>query len=806
MKILKSFAFGATNVAVSALMFAVLGSPARAANEALPPANPILHVAQANNGTKVAPALTQYWFTATYEGDTLVLDGYVPDEVMLRRLSQTLNFDTRNLELASGESPHFGADVDFGLKLLSHMGEGRFSIRSSVLTVKGTVKTTADYMAALALIALGPPEGSVLALSEIKAPRVSPYIWSAEMKADRTIALSGLVPDADVKASLEAGVDNLADDALAFGSGEPAGFEASAMAGLGLLANLDSGKAAFDGKAWSLSGSVDTAEKATKAEAAFAASKLADAGWIYKVSSPEEKPAASVTEAQVTPYIWSATKSPEGDISFAGYVPDDGFRRFIATRAGHVGEDTSQVGAGAPDGFGDDALAGFVALTNLQQGKFAYDGTTWNLSGTAASAAEKANILKVLTFATDTDAWKINIDAAVVKPAPVEPYVWSASKAADGTISLSGFVPTEQLKAFLPIRAGAKPSTKNTLELASGEPSGFIADALAGLEALPLLSDGQIGFDGKTWSIKGTLAKGASSEAVMSSLATAETKASDWAIDVKAAAETEPAPTAEPAPAAPAKTEPSAAPVAKAAVKTDYRFAASKPTGASIALSGSVPADATKSFFGVIAGDVPTTELTVAAGAPEHFIASATAGLRTLATLESGDLFFNGQKWFLKGKAATPEVQAAGLAAIAALPSNGNWVTQIAGPPAIDVCRNNIAAFAPQNPILFDTASSHLTENSVAALVEIARYLAACPEAYVYVEGHTDSDGDDNLNLALSVARSEAVVAALTADGIKADHLYAVGYGESMPIADNKTSAGKQANRRIVFTLRDKPE
>ena len=801
-RILKSFA----SIAVSAATLAVLGSSAWAANEAQLQTAPVRHLAQASTGAKVAPALTQYWFTAIYEGDTLVLDGYVPDEVMLRRLSQTLNFDTRNLELASGESPHFAADVDFGLKLLSHLGEGRFSIRSSVLTIKGTVKTTSDYMAALALLAVGPPEGSVLALAEIKAPRISPYIWSAEMKADGAVTLSGLVPDADVKGALEAGVDKLSDDALAYGSGEPAGFETSAMAGLGLLANLDNGKVAFDGKAWSLAGSVDTAEKVAKAEAAFTASKLAEAGWTYNVSSPVQKPAGSVAETPVAPYTWSATKSAEGDISFAGSVPDDGFRRFIATRAGHVGGDTSQVAAGAPEGFGDDALAGFVALTNLQQGKFAYDGKTWNLSGTAASAAEKANILKVLTFATDTEAWKINIDAAVVKPAAVEPYTWSANKAADGAVSLSGFVPTEQLKAFLPIRAGARPSSENTLELASGEPTGFIADVLAGLEALPLLEDGQIGFDGKTWSIKGTLAKGADRDAVTAALAKAQTKAADWAVDVKPAVQPEPAPAAVPAPTPAPKAEADQTSAPKAAVKTDYRFAASKATGAAIALSGSVPADATKSFFGVIAGDVPTAELTVTPGAPEDFIASATAGIRTLATLESGDLFFDGQKWFLKGKAATPDVQTAGLAAIAALPSSGNWVTQIAGPPAIDVCRENIAAFAPKNPILFDTASSHLTENSVAALAEVARYLTTCPEAYVYVEGHTDSDGDDNLNLALSVARSESVVAALTADGIKADHLYAVGYGESMPIADNKTSAGKQANRRIVFTLSDKPE
>ena len=71
------------------------------------------------------------------------------------------------------------------------------------------------------------------------------------------------------------------------------------------------------------------------------------------------------------------------------------------------------------------------------------------------------------------------------------------------------------------------------------------------------------------------------------------------------------------------------------------------------------------------------------------------------------------------------------------------------------------------------------------------------------VEGHTDADGEDEANLALSVSRAEAVVDALILRGIGPERLYAIGYGESLPIASNETRAGKQANRRIVFTLAD---
>ena len=50
---------------------------------------------------------------------------------------------------------------------------------------------------------------------------------------------------------------------------------------------------------------------------------------------------------------------------------------------------------------------------------------------------------------------------------------------------------------------------------------------------------------------------------------------------------------------------------------------------------------------------------------------------------------------------------------------------------------------------------------------------------------------------------AEAVVDALILRGIGPERLYAIGYGESLPIASNETRAGKQANRRIVFTLAD---
>jgi outer membrane protein OmpA-like peptidoglycan-associated protein len=119
----------------------------------------------------------------------------------------------------------------------------------------------------------------------------------------------------------------------------------------------------------------------------------------------------------------------------------------------------------------------------------------------------------------------------------------------------------------------------------------------------------------------------------------------------------------------------------------------------------------------------------------------------------------------------------------------------------ISACAAPVAEFSARNSILFQSGAALIAAESDAALDELALDLAACPDAVVHIEGHTDADGDEGLNMALSVARAEAVVNALVSRGVTPARLYAVGYGETAPIADNETAPGKRLNRRIVVTV-----
>ena len=97
----------------------------------------------------------------------------------------------------------------------------------------------------------------------------------------------------------------------------------------------------------------------------------------------------------------------------------------------------------------------------------------------------------------------------------------------------------------------------------------------------------------------------------------------------------------------------------------------------------------------------------------------------------------------------------------------------------------------------FKHDSAELTPQAKLVLDEVAGSLNAYPEKNpIEVQGHTSSEGSDAYNMKLSQKRAQSVVSYLKAKGVS-NKLEAKGFGESTPIADNKTEAGKEENRRV---------
>ena len=104
--------------------------------------------------------------------------------------------------------------------------------------------------------------------------------------------------------------------------------------------------------------------------------------------------------------------------------------------------------------------------------------------------------------------------------------------------------------------------------------------------------------------------------------------------------------------------------------------------------------------------------------------------------------------------------------------------------------------------ILFDTNKAILntaSKNSLSKFSQVMKNNSAC---YVDVYGHTDSTGNDGINIPLSQNRAQSVVNYLESCGVPASQIQKIeGKGSSEPVADNSTKAGRQQNRRVEVYL-----
>jgi len=127
---------------------------------------------------------------------------------------------------------------------------------------------------------------------------------------------------------------------------------------------------------------------------------------------------------------------------------------------------------------------------------------------------------------------------------------------------------------------------------------------------------------------------------------------------------------------------------------------------------------------------------------------------------------------------------------------------QLAGVEGANIQRNaNLLAVTFKSDVLFDTDSSALKAGSYDEMSRVAQVLVQYPETNIQIAGHTDSTGSETYNQQLSERRAQVVKNALAGQGVNPARLTTVGYGESKPIADNNTEAGRQINRRVEITI-----
>jgi len=103
--------------------------------------------------------------------------------------------------------------------------------------------------------------------------------------------------------------------------------------------------------------------------------------------------------------------------------------------------------------------------------------------------------------------------------------------------------------------------------------------------------------------------------------------------------------------------------------------------------------------------------------------------------------------------------------------------------------------------VTFDLGSYTLKPEFRATLDKVAASLRQYPNSLIDVYGHTDSTGSEAYNQTLSENRARTVAAYLTMQGVASSRIRSQGYGETMPVADNTTDAGRAKNRRVEIKI-----
>lgn len=192
------------------------------------------------------------------------------------------------------------------------------------------------------------------------------------------------------------------------------------------------------------------------------------------------------------------------------------------------------------------------------------------------------------------------------------------------------------------------------------------------------------------------------------------------------------------------------------------------------------------------------------AGAIEDELGT-TVSAAVAATDDRDALFWTsveaqGQRILLTG--AAPDFEAKQHAEEQAAAVNGvtTVLNEIAVIGEAGTCQREFDRYMSDERVVFKSGRADLSEASLPLLGRLAAVIRNC-DVRVEIAAHTDAEGDSAINLKLSQRRAEAVRRYLAGSGVAESNMVARGYGETQPVADNRSAAGRQTNRRVEFRV-----
>lgn len=622
---------------------------------------------------------------------------------------------------------------------------------------------------------------------------VDKFTWSASTRGDGRVVLSGYAPNEDAHravhgiAASEFPKSEIVDEIrLARGAPDRDAWLSGAAFALKQLAQLKKGQAELDGLDLSVAGEAATAPAFTSVKTALAKSVPAGVKLAFE----------KVTPPYIVPYAWQA-KAANGAVAMSGYAPSDDIRNTLAgvakkAFAKSAPKDATEVGDGAPEGFGKAAAIALQQLAQLKSGIAEVRGKDLAFIGEAADEATAQAIRTALK--TDVPAnFRINDQIKYPKPESATAAGYTMAIAFDGTgVEVTGHVPSDAAHAAMIDAVKARfpgRTVTDKLVVMPGAPEGWQQCFVAGLAALPRLKSGSSVLTDRTLLVTGTTDDYGVAQGVPA--------------DVKAGAGQ--------------ACDPDTKIAFTGQIPSNLSWRATNDGAGSVTLDGDIPDETVRPRLTDAAQQLfpkarIVDQMKVVAAPAEPWAAVALHGLQNLARLTRGEAALAGKDLIVRGLADSEETAAVVRKAVASGVAEG-----FTGKDAIEVanrrqitiepiaeadrCQDMMRQTASGGTINFARAKADLTSDSTQTLKELAQIANACPQFKIQIDGHTDSEGTDERNQRLSDRRARAVADFLSRNGVDPKRLTAVGYGASQPIADNATEAGRAKNRRIEFKV-----
>jgi outer membrane protein OmpA-like peptidoglycan-associated protein/osmotically-inducible protein OsmY len=442
------------------------------------------------------------------------------------------------------------------------------------------------------------------------------------------------------------------------------------------------------------------------------------------------------------------------------------------------------------------------------------DGRFVTLRGLAANEAAKS---QHLATADDVYGALGPTDALWLAAAQKASHYLSAEKGADGSVVLSGVVPTAAVRDDIAAAAASvfKDAVTNRITVSDAADGEALPPATDGLGALSALD-------------KGLLLVAPSGVTLSGATGSAQVAAASSGLEGKDGA--------------PWRVFVAGPGQAASAILT----AAKTPDG-KIEARGAVSSDAAKASIiqALSAGGLKVVDLLTvqSAGLPENWDKRALAGASAITKLDWGIMSIDPEKSSLRGagpqgemgaikgdigdgwtkdllvraETAEPDMQAEMdklrasrddlKAQLAMLKDEAasKAVVEVAAAPASPEkarCESAISKLLEGGAVRFDPNSAEISKNAYGLIKKLAGAAKPCVQSStmaLVISGHTDNQGSPKSNLDLSKRRAETVRKAFAALGLNGDAMSARGFGESAPVSDNETDEGRQANRRIGF-------